>query len=184
MSNDMLGTLVGGIVGLPVQMIGTLYDLVKKLGGEDGWVWLSALKRFLRKENPWEKPLFKHDKTKDNWTLLEPGPELDSKPFKPDIKEFLKPNESYVNGEAMKQRAKELNAHLGQHHAEYLEEHPELIPKEWRDKYLVFPGTVWQDRDGSRSVPYLRWGGGEWCLGFNRLRLGWGGDDRLVRPRE
>ena len=185
MSNDMLGTLVREIVGLPVQMTGTLYDLVKKLGGEDGWVWLSALKRFLRKENPWEKPLFKYDKTKDGWKLLEPGPEFNGKPFTPDIMEFLKSNESYVNGEVMKQRAKELNAHLGQKHAEYLLEHQELISKDWQGKYyLVFPGTVWQYRGGRRNVPCLRWDGGEWYLYFYWLGNDWYGSDRLVRPRE
>ena len=183
MSNDMLGTLVRGIVGLPVQMIGTLYDLVKKLGGEEGWVWLCALKWFLRKENPWEKSLFQYDKTKDGWKLLEDV--LFSGAFTLDIMEFLKSNESYVNGEVMKQRAKELNAHLGQKHAKYLLEHQELISKDWQGKYyLVFPGTVWRDRGGSRVVPYLYWRGGEWRLYFGWLRRVWDGDARLVRHRE
>ena len=66
---------------------------------------------------------FKHDKTKDGWELIEPGPKFDGKQFVPEIVEFLKPGgllksgESSVNGEVMKQRAKELNANLGQRHA-------------------------------------------------------------------
>lgn len=34
---------------------GPLNDLLAKLAGEDGELWLKALCKFLRKENPWEK---------------------------------------------------------------------------------------------------------------------------------
>ena len=40
---DMLGKLFAGL----------LLDLVQKLSGEDGEMWYEALKKFLRKENPW-----------------------------------------------------------------------------------------------------------------------------------
>lgn len=52
-NNDMLGKLVKLIIGLPAEVIGTLYDLVEKLRGKEGGVWLTGLKRFLRKENSW-----------------------------------------------------------------------------------------------------------------------------------
>lgn len=48
MSKGMLGTLSLSDVQGPRD------DLEQKLAGEDGAVWLAALKRFLRKENPWE----------------------------------------------------------------------------------------------------------------------------------
>jgi len=35
---------------------GPLTDLLSKLEGKGGEVWLQGLKKFLRKENPWEKP--------------------------------------------------------------------------------------------------------------------------------
>jgi len=35
------------------QVSGPLKDLLEKLGGRDGRSWLSAFKRFLRKQNPW-----------------------------------------------------------------------------------------------------------------------------------
>lgn len=35
---------------------GPLTDLLEKLEGKDGEVWLRGLKEFLRKESPWEKP--------------------------------------------------------------------------------------------------------------------------------
>ena len=146
---------------------------------------------FLKKEDAAVLTSFKHDKTKDGWTLLEPGPKFNGQQFAPDIVEFLKPGgllksgESSVNGEVMKQRAKELNANLGQRHAEYLLEHQELIPNEWRGKYyLVFPGTVWRDSDGRRGVPCLGWDGDGWYLYFSWLGNGWDSDGRLVLIRE
>ncbi len=35
---------------------GPLADLLDKLDGNNGEVWLRGMKKFLRKENPWEKP--------------------------------------------------------------------------------------------------------------------------------
>ena len=133
---------------------------------------------------------FKYDKTKDDWTLLENVP-FDGKQFVPEIVEFLKPggllksSESYVSGEVMKQRAKELNANLGQSHAEYLLEHQDLVPKEWQGNYyLTFPGTVWQGSGGGRGVPCLHWDGVRWFLVFHWLRGDWSSDVRLVCSRE
>jgi len=82
----------------------------------------------------------------------------------------------------MKQRAKELNAHFGQHDAEYLLEHQELILKEWRGRhYLVFPGTVWQDSAGHRIIPCLDWRGDKWGMDFRWLGGDWDDNGRLVR---
>lgn len=158
---------------------GPLEDFLKKLLGEEGGQWLSAFKKFLRKENPWEKLLFKHDKTHDGWTLLEDIP-FDGKEFAPEFVEFLKSGESCVNGDTMRLRAKKLNAHTGQRHAEYLLEHQNRIPKELRGRYLVFPDTVWRDSGGRRRVPCLRWDGGEWCLRWGWLEGDWDDGVRLV----
>ncbi len=35
---------------------GPLIDLLEKVGGRDGELWLRGLNKFLRKENPWENP--------------------------------------------------------------------------------------------------------------------------------
>ena len=53
MSEDMLGALVRKLVDLPLEILGTLYDLLEKMSGESREVWFTALRRFLRKENPW-----------------------------------------------------------------------------------------------------------------------------------
>lgn len=50
---DMLGTLVRRIVNLPLEMLGTICDLIEKLSSEAGQQWLAELKKFLRKENCW-----------------------------------------------------------------------------------------------------------------------------------
>jgi hypothetical protein len=47
MSENMLG------VGALAEVAGPLKDFSDKLNGADGPLWLSAFKRFLRKEDPW-----------------------------------------------------------------------------------------------------------------------------------
>jgi len=51
MSKDMLGIAVRKLVTLPEGVLGTVCDLLEKLSDPD---WILALKRFLRKENPWQ----------------------------------------------------------------------------------------------------------------------------------
>lgn len=53
MYDNMLGKLIKLIVTVPAEWLGTLVDLVEKLCGEEGLKWLTALKRFLRKEDAW-----------------------------------------------------------------------------------------------------------------------------------
>jgi len=129
---------------------------------------------------------FKYDRTKEGGLgLIELGPELDpDKPFIPDIVECLKSGKPDVNGDVIKQKVKELGVCLGQRHAEYLLDHQELIPTEWRSMCLVFPGTVWEDLYyGFSDIPVLRWYDryNEWRLGFSWLGPGWNSSTRLVK---
>lgn len=50
MSKDMLGIAVRKLVTLPGEVLGIVCDLLEKLSDPE---WVKALKRFLRKENPW-----------------------------------------------------------------------------------------------------------------------------------
>lgn len=50
MAKDMLGTAVRKLVTLPDQVPGIVCDLLEKLADQE---WVDALKKFLRKENPW-----------------------------------------------------------------------------------------------------------------------------------
>jgi hypothetical protein len=45
---------------------------------------------------------------------------------------------------------------------DYLLAHPELIPEEWKGKYIFFWGTIYRDSDGSLYVRCLYWNGSEW----------------------
>jgi hypothetical protein len=45
---------------------------------------------------------------------------------------------------------------------DYLLAHPELIPEEWKDKYVFFWGTIYRDSEGISSVRCLSWKGSKW----------------------
>ena len=49
--NDMLGKVVAKLVGMPVEILRLIYDLLEKLGGKKGDQWRRELKFFLRKES-------------------------------------------------------------------------------------------------------------------------------------
>ena len=135
---------------------------------------------------------FECNMTKSDWILKEPGTELDNQQLFPDLMEFLKPNESNINGREMRQRAKKLNAYYGQRYAEYLLRRQDLLLREWRGKFcLVFPATVWQSPSNQRRpmvrqslknlcVPVLRWYGDQWYMHLRYLDSDWGGCDRLI----
>lgn len=46
---------------------------------------------------------------------------------------------------------------------DYLLAHPELIPEEWKGKYIFFWGTIYRNSVGSLCVRCLRWNGSGWC---------------------
>ncbi len=54
-----------------------------------------------------------------------------------------------------------------------------LIPESWkldeqsRTRYIYFWGTVYRGGGGSLCVRYLRWGGGRWRWGYDRLGGRW-----------
>ncbi len=60
---------------------------------------------------------------------------------------------------------------------DYLLAHQELIPEEWKGKYIFFWGTVYRDSDGCLCVRYLCWGGGRWVWGCRWLGAGFGDDN-------
>jgi hypothetical protein len=66
---------------------------------------------------------------------------------------------------------KELNGKLilNANVLDYLLAHPELIPEEWKGKYIFFWGTIYRDSGGDLSVRYLYWSGSEWNWDYNWL---------------
>jgi hypothetical protein len=136
-------------------------------------------------QNLIDRGRFIYDKRKDGWELVE---DVDFSPIdisKLELIPFLKAGENYINGEEMVRRAStEFKINLGQRHAEYLLKHQDEIPKEFREFYPVFTGTIWRSPFGDRSVAYLYWLGERWCLSFDWLDNGWNSSDRLPRLRE
>ncbi|MEK7576689.1 MAG: hypothetical protein AAB482_03255 [Patescibacteria group bacterium] len=145
--------------------LGQIEAIINKLGGEEGAM------RFLRGEllvsAPTVTGAFKRDMRTEGWKLIENTSRRINSITDVEPVSFLKPCESHINGEEMVGRAIKLEANYGQEDVEYLLEHHDEIPAELQSFYLVFPGTIWEDSNGSRSVPFLYWHG----------------HDRLLRPR-
>ena len=132
-----------------------------------------------------QPPVFRFDKTRDRYMLIEHTPIEGSPALILDT--FLCEGESNVVGHTMlrrgKEGAKERGAGAGQLHAERMIEQQDKIPVEWQDFYLVFIGTVWCGPDGDLCVPYLYYDDDGWHLDWRWLDYDWGlnDDDRLVR---
>jgi hypothetical protein len=139
--------------------------------------------------------------TKEGWKLLEDTP-FSGGDFSPKDIEFIKFDESFTSIKKLQKKAKRLGACLGQHHAEWLIKNPQLIPEKLKCYYLIFPGTIWQISDSifkkpyffwhdclrflgiyyeNCKIPYLRWDGWQWCLGFCLAEDVRSSEDRLVR---
>lgn len=63
---------------------------------------------------------------------------------------------------------------------QYLFEHPDAVPKDWRKYYLFFFGTSLRDRGGLWDVPYAYWDSSEWERRAYWLWLDWGSSYRVV----
>ncbi|MDP3975826.1 MAG: hypothetical protein Q8P95_02820 [bacterium] len=115
---------------------------------------------------------------------------------------FLQEGEDHIHSVDMLERARRINANLGQHDLEFLFRYQECIPSEWHFQ-LVAPGTVWEEtkHEGESTskklrraglswlnlrvcfVPVLCWEGDGWAFDFRSLSLSWGGISRLLsRP--
>lgn len=174
------------------QLTGQLFEIGRQLRQSSGYPFdPEKLKISLQSaiEGRFELGLdsrgFACDMTKKGWTLAEdtrepwPISNLELVPF-------LKEGDNRISGKEMVRRSREeLNANLGQRHAEFLLEHREEIPKEFRDYFLCFSGTIWRDCSGRRCVPYLYWRISKqwWGLGFGWLVDGFSVHCRLLRPR-
>lgn len=56
---------------------------------------------------------------------------------------------------------------------DYLLAHPNLIPDEWKGKYVFFWGTIYRRSDGSLYVRYLNWYGVSWDRDSRWLDFDW-----------
>jgi len=95
---------------------------------------------------------------------------------------FLREGEEYVNGHTMVERAKEMDAHLGEDDGQHLLNNQQDIPAALRGKVvLVF--TDWRHPGDSEDVYGVYWDGARWVRGWDWLDCDWGGNDRVLRRK-
>jgi len=146
------------------------------------------------------RPIFQHDMHRKDWRLIENTNETQLfLPNRLDLVTILEEGEDFIDAGELVERAKKLNANLGQSQAEFLLEHQQEIPMAWSHfpspaflehlrempeelYYLAFPGTLW-NRNGYCGFPVLaKKFGWPWAFEF-----WWFGDSvsrnfRLLRP--
>ncbi len=129
-------------------------------------------------------PVLVYDKQKDGWEGVE-GTDFSALAGEETVEfaTFLESDERYVNGTVMLERAKALGYRADQRHAEQMLAQQADIPVEYREFYLVFPGTIWRGPRGRLYAPFLYWGGDAWYLDFRWLEGGWRSHCRVVRLR-
>ena len=160
MSDNMLGIN---------EVRGTLTDLLEKLGSDKGDEWHKALKRFLRKENPWGVPDFidcdADPFVPEGWVVVEhrKGGKFAVANLKK-IQLFLSDGQKKDKRLTGKQLRKELEDKpvLNANVMNFFLKYPELIPEKWKRKTVYFWGTVYRHLDGNLCVHCLRWHGGAW----------------------
>lgn len=64
---------------------------------------------------------------------------------------------------------------------DYLLAHPELIPEEWKGKYIFFWGTIYRHSPCYLYVPYLDWDGSRWNEGYRWLDSDFYSEDPAAR---
>jgi hypothetical protein len=103
--------------------------------------------------------------------------------FELEFKEFLRKGESYLDGEDMVKRAKELGVDSGLRHLEAVLREQDKIPVEMR-QFCFVSTEVWLDSNGHRGVWFLRWIGDCWVLHYYWLYNRFVFRYRLVAPRK
>jgi len=63
---------------------------------------------------------------------------------------------------------------------DYLLDHPELIPEEWKGIYVYFWGTIYRSRLGGLGVRCLRWDGDRWNWNCRWLGNDWDSSDPVA----
>lgn len=92
---------------------------------------------------------------------------------------FLKEGESSVSDNTMAERAKKLDANLGQKDGQFILERQDKIPEKFRMKFcLVF--ADWRNSLRPQCVTRLIWDRHHWCAYWLWHGNDWGVRDRLV----
>lgn len=143
----------------------------------------AAMARDMRKMLAIE-PNLKFDRRSDGWELLKHSRRVITSVSELELVPFLKEGEQPIRGYDLLGRAEyELDAYrYGQEDAEFIHDHQDEIPEEFRKFYLIFPRTIWRYPGGSLSVACLSWDGERWRLGWGWLEGEFGSGARFLRP--
>ncbi len=98
---------------------------------------------------------------------------------------FLHGDENGVRGTVVVDRAKEMNANLGQDDGQHLLDHQDEIPVALRGKVAFF-FTDWRHADDSERVAYVYWRRGDrrWVQYWDLLAHVWDGHHGFVLRRK
>lgn len=125
---------------------------------------------------------FQNDKATEGWELLVDQPEPDRiSADSIELAIFIEEGQPDLIGEDMVEHVLAIKSKLGQRHAEYLIDHQQVIPEEFRRYSVIFPGTVWTDSVGNHYVPYIRYRQEVWTLDFGIVEGGVDDRDRYLR---
>jgi hypothetical protein len=113
-----------------------------------------------------------------------PGQDVEPSKFEVRDLEFIsivRPDERFIDGETMRQRASELHANFGIADGMFILGHQEEMPKDLQD-HIVLAGTLLRSpSDGHFVVGILYWDWNEWRPSFLPLAESWTGKFRFPR---
>lgn len=173
---------------------GPLKDLEDKLSGEDGKFWAAALKKMLRRENPWPEQIYVIDldadpSVPDGWEVVEHkrGGQLVWDLSL--ITLYLSPRQlgKYrIEGHELRAEL-ESQFTLNANALRFYLAHPYLIPPEWKTSeigyspLICFWATIYRDAEGCLYILCLRWEDGHWCARTRCLSRGFNFFPAVVR---
>lgn len=96
---------------------------------------------------------------------------------------FMEDRDGLVYGYEIRKRAVRLEANLGLVYAKYMLYNQSEIPVEFREKCLIFTGTLLCDPIDRLHMAYLRWSDNRWNLRFIWVLNDWNDDGNLLRSK-
>ena len=127
---------------------------------------------------------FKYNKIEQKWTLIENVKEQEILP--PDQLNLTTPfidQEKCIFGRELIKRAANTKCNFSQYQAEYLLDHQEQIPMDWRPYCIIFPGTIWADSANRKNVPYIVYKRTGWELSYYWVESPFASASRLLKRK-
>ena len=97
-----------------------------------------------------------------------------------EILSFLRGDEKFVFGHPMVERAKEMQAHLGEDEGQHFLDHQEEIPEVLRGR-VTFVFTDWRLHGNPENVACIYWDGHRWVEDWDYLGRRFHGRRRVLR---